>query len=158
MHASHVLWECSKHDWFMINIWVWVCVSCVHARVFVSVCACAIALVLFSAVAGNIPQMTVTQTEVVGEGNCGATESFFPERRVLCTWIILKTLQECHFSKEKKPSSFAERSKLPYSASSPCTVIEDTSSIRSRRRCSFDVTLYNERVKLHSISREVAVL
>lgn len=61
------------------------CVSCVHARVFVSVCACAIALVLFSTVAGNIPQMTVTQTEVVGEGNCGATESFFPERRVLCT-------------------------------------------------------------------------
>lgn len=156
--ASHVLWECSKHDWFMINICVWVCVSCVHARAFVSVCARAIALVLFSAVAGNIPQMTVTQTEVVGEGNCGATESFFPERRVLCTWIILKTLQECHLSKEKKPRVASQRGQNCHSASSPRTVIEDTSSMRSRRRCSFDVTLCNERVELHSISREVAVL
>lgn len=136
------------------------CVSCVYARVFVSVCACAIALVLFSAVAGNIPQMTVTQTEVVGEGNCGATESFFPERRVLCHMNHSQNSTRMSFLKRKKkaPSSFAERSKLPYSASSPCTVIEDTSSMCSRRRCSFDVTLYNERVKLHSISREVAVL
>lgn len=53
-------------------------------HVCVCVFECANALVLFSAIAGNIPQMTVTQTEVVGEGNCGATESFFPERCVLC--------------------------------------------------------------------------
>lgn len=47
-------------------------------------CVYAVALVLFSAIAGNIPQTTVTQIEVVGEGNCGTTESFFPEHRVLC--------------------------------------------------------------------------
>lgn len=49
---------------------------------FVHVCVCTV--VLFSAIAGNIPQTTVTQIEVVGEGNCGMTESFFPEHRVLC--------------------------------------------------------------------------
>lgn len=65
----------------MINISV-----CGRGCVFVHMCECvyALAVVLFSAIAGNIPQMTVTQIEVVGEGNCGATESFFPEHHVLC--------------------------------------------------------------------------
>ncbi len=62
----------------MINICLCVYVEGVH------VCAHALALLLFSAVAGNIPQMTVTQTEVVGEGNWCAAESFFPEHCVLC--------------------------------------------------------------------------
>lgn len=53
---------------------------CVCARVSVNV----LALLFFSAIGGNIPQMTVSHIEVVGEGKCGATESFFPEHRVLC--------------------------------------------------------------------------
>lgn len=53
---------------------------CVGVSLCLHVC---MHMVLFSAIAGNIPQKTVTQTEEVGEGNCGAAESFFPEHRVL---------------------------------------------------------------------------
>ncbi len=61
-----------------------ICVcGCLCVCLFTCVCVHALAVVLFSAIAGNIPQMTVTQIEVVGEGNCGATESFFPEHHVL---------------------------------------------------------------------------
>lgn len=62
---------------------VWLISECGRAH---TACVCvrahAVALVFFSAIAGNIPQMTVTHSEMVGEGNSGVTESFFPERRV----------------------------------------------------------------------------
>lgn len=66
-------------------------------------------LLLFSAIAGNIPQMTVTQIEVVGEGNCVAAESFFPEHCVLCNMNHSQNSTRMSFFHEKKtPSGFSE--------------------------------------------------
>lgn len=70
---------------------------------------CALPLVLFSAFAGNIPQTTVTQIEVVGEGNCGATESFFPEHCVLCNMNHTQSLEKCDFLKKNEaPGSLSD--------------------------------------------------
>lgn len=60
-------------------------------------------LLLFSAIAGNIPQMTVTQIEVVGEGNCVAAESFFPEHCVLCNMNHSQNSTRMSFFHEKNP-------------------------------------------------------
>lgn len=59
--------------------------------------------VLFSAIAGNIPQKTVARIEAVGEGSCGATESFFPDRYVLYKY---HTLQECRLSEGTQVKSW----------------------------------------------------
>lgn len=73
----------------------------------VCVCLYVLALMLFSVISGNIPQMTVTQIEVVGEGNCGTAESFFPEHCVLRNMNHSQNSTKISLmKKEKVPSSF----------------------------------------------------